>query len=648
MRRAFLITLFLVLLAVSRCCAEKVTVDPNVVKPGAASAAATQHTRYDPAKDPDKRMAEKVSYEAAHARLSTVIAGLSQASGITFACGKSKSDWPVRDIPVTIYAKDVPIGVLLRAVAKATHNIIKAEKLNDAVIYRVMQDQKLTRQFVDHEQAKAAFRLTAASYFWDLAVALKDIPESQLQAYKEDLVIRSLQISAMRKISALLAALGPDYKQRVLTGEPVMLDPKSLPEQIKPAAMSVLNAFDQLRIGYSTHYSPGQSADARTDPRSPEDLEKAGLCLSLPDSENLSLYNSIQITAGGSVGVGLPVSFEYLKPDKNGRRPGPTPPTPPQVTEESPYDLDFPDIGSKMPDGLKAKVDMDDWAQKKGLNSAAVMAEIAKRAGFSLVMEDWDYSKQYPYSPQQWLKKGVAIEEMRSPYRLRFDADNKLIVPLVYDWADKHQALAPASVIDVLAKKVNTDGLDLEDILPLMLFTQSQWRGWIPSSKDLDVIQRHMNQMQDPLWQFFAMLTPEHRALAASPDGLSMAAFDPTVVSDLLTRFGKFRSKSLIHSSYKPNYPATPDEQGLARLVLRLKSNESPFYSSWGGPTPTIPKDKIAPKGLDKTRSYILTITGSGDDAQTPYADSSGPHGLPFYSKDREAELTKEATTPKN
>jgi len=649
LRRTLVVTLVLGLLAATHCCAQKVTVDPNVAKPGAVPASPTdpaQPTRYDPAKDPDKRMAEKVSYEAAHARLSTVVAGISQASGVTLACGKSKNDWPMRDIPVTIYAKDVPIGVLLRAVARATHNIVKPEKLNDVIIYRIMQDPKLTRQFVDYENAKTVFRQAAISWNWDSVIALKDIPDAQLQTYDNNLVIRALRINSIRKVSALLNVLGPDYKQRVLNGEPMSLDPKSLPDKAKSAALDVLGACDQLRLRYgmqSASYAWGsQNTEARTNPLSNEELEKVSLTLSTPDSDSVSLYYSLQISMGYPVGIGMPVSaYEFIKPDKKGKRPGPTPPTPPQVAEESPHDLDFADIAGKMSEEFKTKVDMDDWAQKKGLNSAAVMAEMAKRAGFSLVMEDWDYFKQYTNVPQQWLGKGVALEEMRYYYKLRFDPEDKLIVALVGDWANKHEALATASVIDPLTKKIATEAIDLDDILPVMLFTQLQWQEWIQSSKDLDVVCRHINQMRDPLWQFFAMLTPQDRALAATPDGLSMATFKPTVVSDLLTRFGKFRNRQFMYSSNKPSYPAIPDEQGLARLVMRLKSSESPFYSTYTGIVANLPKDKTPPRGLDKTNNYTLYINGSGSEPQTQYADSGGPYQLPFYSKDREAELIK-------
>jgi hypothetical protein len=279
---------------------------------------------------------------------------------------------------------------------------------------------------------------------------------------------------------------------------------------------------------------------------------------------------------------------------------------------------------------LQVKVDMDDLAQKKDLNYAAVMAEMAKRSGFSLVTEDWDYFREYINSPQQWLKKGVQLDEMRYySSRMRVDVQDKVIVPVVWDWVTKHQALAPASVVDTLVKKLNAGGVDLEDLLPVMFFTLNQWNEWVQGSKDLNAVGRHLSQVRDPIWQYFATLTPQDRAAAATPEGLSLGGFDPAVIKDLLTRNGKYLDMQ-----------GMPDDQGLAQLVLRLRSYSSQFYPSYSGAM-NIPKDKVAPRGLDKTYSYSIDIFGAIDNTQKQYASSSGPYQLPFYSKEREIELIK-------
>lgn len=644
MKRYVVITLVLTMLVAIHCLAQKSTIDPNATRPGTAAATPSQPTKYDASKDPDKRMQAKVSYEALHLRLSKVLADLSQASGIPISCGKSKNDWQVRDIPVTLYAKDVPIGTLLRAIARTTHNALKAEKLNDAVIYRVMQDPKMSRQFADYEGAKDTFKKAVVSWNWDCVAGLKDVPDSQLQGYDNNQVVRSLRINSIRKVSALLNALGSDYKQRVMDGEPVILDPQKVPSEIKPAVIGVLSAYDQLKVAYRTQFGGANNwAATQPDmlmPLTADELEQVPLNLSLPDSDNLSLWNSMMITATGKIGLGLPTSaYEYLKPDKKGKRPGPAPPTPPKIDDESAYDIDFPDNFAKTPDTLQKKVDMDDWAQKKGLNYPAVIEEMAKRAGVSVVVEDWDYFKAYQNTPQQWLKKGVTLQEVRYyNYRFRFDPANNLIVLVSNDWIPRHEALAPASVIDPLIDKIKADCIDLDDLLPAMLLTNAQWQEWVQESNDLNIIGRHCST-RDPLWQFFAQLTQEDRAQAATPAGISMGRFDPSVVSELLASVKKFRQR-LSYSSYLQNTPDVPDDQTLARLTLRLARSEGQFYSQWGS-TPPLPKDKPLPKGLDKTYSYSLYVSGSNGESETHYADGGGPWQLPFYSKDREAELIK-------
>ena len=55
-------------------------------------------------------------------RLKTVIEDLSSTTGVKISCGKTKDDWRVRDIPVVVCVKDMPLGKVLRAIADATHN----------------------------------------------------------------------------------------------------------------------------------------------------------------------------------------------------------------------------------------------------------------------------------------------------------------------------------------------------------------------------------------------------------------------------------------------------------------------------------------------------------------------------------------------
>lgn len=90
--------------------ADKVTVDPNT-RPAVYAAPAPV----------DARMTRKITYFSGRTRLHYVTEGIARQTGVTIRCGKDKNDWPVRDLPITVCANDIPAGKLLQAVADATH-----------------------------------------------------------------------------------------------------------------------------------------------------------------------------------------------------------------------------------------------------------------------------------------------------------------------------------------------------------------------------------------------------------------------------------------------------------------------------------------------------------------------------------------------
>ena len=89
--------------------ADKTTVDPNTVQKPA------------PAEIADKRLDQKITYESLDKRLHSVLDDLTAMTGVTVRCGDSKNDWQVRDLPLVVCARDLPLGKLLRTIADCTH-----------------------------------------------------------------------------------------------------------------------------------------------------------------------------------------------------------------------------------------------------------------------------------------------------------------------------------------------------------------------------------------------------------------------------------------------------------------------------------------------------------------------------------------------
>lgn len=652
MRRTLYIAIILVLLIALPCFAQKkVTVDPNGPRTSGADEAAAVATpapvadRYDPALDSDKRMARSVSYECSHLRLSTVAAALSQSTGVSIMCGTSKGDWRVRDIPVTLCAKDVALGVLLRGIARATHNVLRAEKPGQVTTYRIYQDPRLTKQFKSFEGAAVEYRKALLSEAWDSMVGLRSIPTAELKPIGSDSVIGMQRLDAMQKLSDVMAALGPDYKQRVMDGEPVTVAPKDLTDKAKTALMTALGAFDRLRLSYDSRVA-SRSPNSRTVPLTDGELANVRLKIYVPTSIDRQALLYADISSPLGLGQPLDVNlFQRVTTHKGAEPIKAPPPEQPQITEDTQCDVDVPEVASSIPD-LKTKVDLDDLAATKDMTYAAALVEIAKRAGFSAVVEDWDYFKQNVNTPQRLLRKGVQVDEaLRNygRYTLRADARDKLIVGFDKLWASKHRVLAPASAVDSLIDKMKGAGADLEDVLPLVSFTKDQFREWIEESRDLSIVMRHSVQPGDPLWQFYASLTAQDRTQAATSEGLILSAIEPGMLSDVIKECRNFRDKT--NRGDKLSYPTIPDAQDLAQLVLHLRVQTSKFYPSSGTVSSAAP-GKAIPRGLDTVYVYGVDIVGIANTKQQTHASTGQIYGLPFYSSGREAQLLKELSTP--
>ncbi len=88
--------------------AGKITVDPNRGNERAEAQDA----------DMDARLAQEVTYEARHRAVKTILADLSDMTGITLRAGYNSKDWQVRDRKMTIYARDIPLAQLMSSIAR--------------------------------------------------------------------------------------------------------------------------------------------------------------------------------------------------------------------------------------------------------------------------------------------------------------------------------------------------------------------------------------------------------------------------------------------------------------------------------------------------------------------------------------------------
>lgn len=173
----------------------KVTKDPNAAPPATAKAP-----------EPDPRLDRKITYDSGAKRLHDVVDDLARMSGVNILSGKSKDDWRIKDIPLVVYVKDMPLGRLLTAIADATHTHLGSEVIgkNDP-----KKSYRIYRRFVDEAKIDNYFdnrhktRLAQVKWQWDAMAAYgksKEIPGIPKATWPLAKVIASLDQGSWDKI----------------------------------------------------------------------------------------------------------------------------------------------------------------------------------------------------------------------------------------------------------------------------------------------------------------------------------------------------------------------------------------------------------------------------------------------------------------
>lgn len=131
-----LCALLIAVLAVQCACtchAQKSTVDPN-------SSRASKPAEDDVA---DPRLSQKVTYEAWHAPLKTIIEDLSTSTGVKLFAGYNKKDWQVRDRRMNVCVKDITLAKLMSSIARVMKFKWSRDDKLAPPVYRLVVDRRL-------------------------------------------------------------------------------------------------------------------------------------------------------------------------------------------------------------------------------------------------------------------------------------------------------------------------------------------------------------------------------------------------------------------------------------------------------------------------------------------------------------------------
>lgn len=605
----------------------------------------------------DELLLREVSCESGYTRLHDAVAGISEKISFPLYCGKNKEDWLVRDIPLIVYTKDMPLGKLLRGIADATHTQFAAEKVRsdgkDKLTYRIFRDAKTAADIIEKVNAKRAGKITEAEWGWDALVAFAKSGIDDPSAPRDAVLF-----------GKVLASLEPEAKKKVFSGEYLILTADNVAQT------------EQLRELYSLGWKKQSGSKKQKEPR-PEDLQRSELRINLQDggdSGSTGLFTSCYYVTENTDQPGWEGNYwlemlneqaEKLKSVKGFELPPhPAVPELPKPEDEYPTDrlvmLKTPqDWESPV---LKTKINLEAPQGKEHFTFSDAVVAIAKASGFNITCEDfethqnsnYDYGNGDPKFDTRvdnfFVKEttlGEALKKLDC-YKVNWfiNEQDKLIIGWAGDWRLHHRNLVRESLLTSLRTKLNGDGVQLDDVTPLVNLTYEQTGEWIRRSSDLYKL-AWFNSYTDDIcaWRIYESLNAEDKKLARSKAGLPLGKFDP----DWLYAFFQQRHKKLgnafndesvnerIRREEEIKDALLSNPKTISTVVLHIKEVETILTAN--GNRINLDLVKLA-QNLPKRYSIQLEGEVSGEKAAI---DIQGPpNSFPILSKQRELEIFKE------
>lgn len=537
------------------------------------------------ADNPDVGLDKKITIDCTGIRLHTAVERIAADTGVTIKSGKVSSDWNVRDLPVLICARDLPLGTLLRGIADSQHLLLSRHKTEETYTYRIWRDLKRERELTAFEEARENAKLTRAAYDWDALSLIKDMPDS---AFTED---RYEGSEYERAISNVLANLGPEVRDRAVSGEEITISLANAPESVKPYLTEVITAcwknsqsssepvkepldkclnWAHIRIGYSRYV------------KTPDDL-------------------TIEITVGDSTAMhGFSSHESWLMkhiPDF---------PTRPNIPESK---LELGDLGKAYvkltldkeggPSILDTKVKVDLPKGEKKPTYPELLSGVSKATGYSIIAEgsaardpltyNFVYLIEGMFVREVTVREVLAVSAQNANMEWYLDESHKLIIGRDKDWTEKLKALVPEKLILDMMDKLNADGVDLDDMTPLAKLTKEQNLAWFyhcPEYPEVEALGAPILLLgNNKLWQLYFDLKPSDKARAKAGTPIPLANADPVMLCRLLREQAMWEFESSYCAEVRlgpkptllalvPGVDTFTDPDSLPNLWIRLKTDE--------------------------------------------------------------------------
>ena len=560
----------------------------------------------------DLRLSRKVTVDCTNTRLYNAVALISAEGKVKISAGRNESDWTVRDLPVLVCSRDLPLGVLLQSIADANHLLLTPVRKKGQWTYQIWRDPAREVEMAASEEARKAAAIAGASWDWDALCRAKDIPMDALP----DKQRQSNRYLRTRALSNIVSELGTQARDKVLSGQMIILGLANSPEVLKPYLMEAFGSFQA-----DVENSPGQTAPQSLD----EIIDYCHITLRFGRWLQYSDRLYADITLRGTMTEVHPTEFERYWFDKLGseyiKRPKASEPElladalGPQY-EKLVFKMgtkdQLLDTKVKIPKNEAAKVLADaDTQSSEGLSAlmhsrgpsyADLLSEVSKATGYSIVAKgqaaryeatvlsmNKDLAAMFgkEITVRQALEFGIGIADLD----WYLDRERKLLLGRDREWMERLNHLVPEKLLVDLQSKLKGSGIELDDMELLVSLTPDQFRFWIyfcPEFPDIEQLHRVAMTMQgDSVWKLYFALTPEDRSRLKSGESVSLSAYDQTLVASMVNACVEERVQMLVSNGHSIPQPwmtrgdLFADETALPYITLRLEKKDVPNQSTY-------------------------------------------------------------------
>lgn len=517
--------------------ADKVVVDPNCLSVKTNIAVDDQ---------PDPRLSKKITYDSGSKRLYVAVEEISRLAGMDIHCGNNKKDWVVRDIPVVICVKDMPLGKLLRAIADATHTWFASERIGDdpQKTYRIYRRHIENARIDSYYEEKRMHALAVASWQWDALVACG-------MSEKNQGIPRN-----MRLLGEILGQLGPGVKENVLAGEELVFGAKQAGCG-KPLSELQGNLWGDV---FQCEDNGG--------PFIAQDLSNLMLTLELQEDDVrgraditalLQAFNDSPPYGARGTGIAVKAPREL---EKKGLGLSPYPEDvkvpDPQTDMANPAMVWLDPATSSEWDHsiLSAKINVKRPEHKDEVVFADAIRAIALASGLNIVVED--FASHFPPRQQNldsvFTKNASVTECLLSKLRFQgclgsrkpvvgyntwfLNEKDNLLIGWADDgvdnrWRDHHKNLLPEDYVNDLKSKIAREGLDVDDAAHLTTLSPRSLDEWVYTCYGTPWVQQVFN-LHNPsiLWKLYDSLDSNDKLAAKSESGLILAKLDLTLMEN--------------------------------------------------------------------------------------------------------------------